>query len=74
MVEESKYCEVVMKKNILTKNLWWLKKEMKTLRTLLNVGFVIMTISIMMLKEDIFVISPENIQVLHIDIVISILK
>ena len=47
---------------------------MKTLRTLLNVGFVIMTISIMMLKEDIFVISPENIQVLHIDIVISILK
>ena len=37
-------------KNILTKNLWWLKKTMKILRTLLNVEFVTMILLIMMLK------------------------
>ena len=37
-------------KNILTKNLWWLKKTMEILRTLLNVEFVTMILLIMMLK------------------------
>ena len=49
MIEESKYCSKAMK-NILTKNLWWLKKTIKILRTLLNVEFVIMIILIKMLK------------------------
>ena len=40
MIEESKYCNDMMK-NILTRNLWWLKKTMKILKTLLNVGFAI---------------------------------
>ena len=38
MIKESKYCSDVMK-NILSKNLWWLKKTMKIFKTLLNVGF-----------------------------------
>ena len=37
-------------KSILTKNLWWLKKIMKILRTLLNVRFVTMIMLVMMLK------------------------
>ena len=47
---------------------------MKILRTLLNVEFVIMIILIMMLKQEINVISLENIEVLHIETVVSILS
>ena len=47
---------------------------MKILRTLLNVEFVIMIILIMMLKQEINVISLENIEVLHIETVLSILS
>ena len=47
---------------------------MKILRTLLNVEFVIMIILIMMLKQEIIVISFENIEVLHIETVVSILS
>ena len=50
MIEGSKYCSDVTKKNILTKNLWWPEKIMKILRTLLNVGFAIMIILMVMLK------------------------
>ena len=39
MIEGSKHCSIVMK-NVLLKNLWWIKKMMKILKTLLNVGFV----------------------------------
>ena len=35
MIEESKYCSDLIKK-ILTKNLWWLKKTMKILKTTKN--------------------------------------
>ena len=73
MIEESNYCSKVIK-NILTKNLPRLKKTMKILRTLLNVVSVIMIILIMMLKSEIIVISLKNIEVLHIEIVISILN
>ena len=47
---------------------------MKILRTLLNFEFVIMIILIMMLKQEINVISLENIEVLHIETVVSILS
>ena len=47
---------------------------MKILRTLLNDEFVIMIILIMMLKQEINVISLENIEVLHIETVVSILS
>ena len=47
---------------------------MKILRTLLNVEFVIMIILIMMLKQEINVISLENIEVLHIETFVSILS
>ena len=59
---------------ILTKNFQWLNKTMKILRTLLNVEFVIMIILIMMLKQEINVISLENIEVLHIETVVSTLS
>ena len=49
IITESKYCSEMMK-NILTKNFWWLKKTMKILRTLHNIGSVTMIILIMMLK------------------------
>ena len=48
-IKESKYSNEVMK-NILAKNLWWLKKRMKILRTLQNVEFVIIIILMVMLK------------------------
>ena len=47
---------------------------MKILRTLLNVRSVKRVMLIMMLKEEIIVIPPENIEALCIDIVISILN
>ena len=49
IVEESKYCSDVIK-NILTRNLWWLKTTMKILRILLNIESVIMIIIMVMLK------------------------
>ena len=49
MIEESKYCSDVMKKHF-NKELLMTRKTMKVLRTLLNVGSVIMIILIMMLK------------------------
>ena len=41
---------VIWWKNILTKNLRWLKKMKRILRTLLNVGFVTMFMMMVMLK------------------------
>ena len=49
MIQEIKYWNEVMKKNILTKNLLFLNKTMKMLRNLLNVGSVIIIKLIMML-------------------------
>ena len=68
--EGNKYFSDLMKK-ILTKNLWRqeLKKTMKILRNLLNVGF-----AKMILKSEITVLSLENIEFLHIEIVISMLN
>ena len=73
MIEESKYCSEVIK-NILTKNFWSLKKTMKILRILLNVGSVEMIMLIMMLKWEINVIPLENIKALRMEIVISTLN
>ena len=53
MMKESKYYSDVIKKPILLKNLWWLKKAMKILRTLLNVGSVTMIVLIIILKQEI---------------------
>ena len=39
-----------------------------------DIGSVIMIILILMLKSEILAISPENIEVLHIEIVISMLN
>ena len=50
MLEENRYFNDLMK-IILTNNLmWWLKKMMKILRTLLNLGLVIIFMLIRMLK------------------------
>ena len=50
MIKESKYYSAIIKKTILTKNLWWLKKTMEVLRTLVNVGFVTIIVLTTMLK------------------------
>ena len=47
---------------------------MKVLKTLPNIGSAIMIIFIMMLKKEIIVILLQNIEVLHIEIVISMLN
>ena len=47
---------------------------MKILRTLLNGGFKVMITLIMMLKQEIIVISLEDIEVLQIEIAISMLN
>ena len=44
---------------------------MKILKTLTNVEFAIMFMLMMTLKKEIFFISLENIEYLHIEIVIS---
>ena len=44
------------------------------INVLLNVGFVIMIILVTILKWEIIVISLKNIEALHIETVISILK
>ena len=59
-------------KKYLTKNLWWLKKTMKVLGTILNLGFVAMIMSRIMLTEETIVITLENIEALHIGVVILI--
>ena len=50
------------------------KKIMKILLALLNVGCVIMFILIVMLKQETIVISLEDIEVLHIEIIIPLLN
>ena len=55
-------------------NLKWLKKMLKIVRALLNVGFVIMVMLMVMLKQKIIIISLENREALHIETVISRLK
>ena len=47
---------------------------MKVLRTQLNNGSVVMIVLLVMLKKEIIVISLENIEVLCIEIVISMLN
>ena len=49
MVEGSTYCNDVMEKHF-HKKLKMTKKDGKTLKTLLNVGFMIMLMFLMMLK------------------------
>ena len=49
MIKGKKYCSDVMKKHC-NKELVGIRKIMKILRTLLNVGFVIMITLVMMLK------------------------
>ena len=49
MIEESIYWSYLMKKHF-KKSLWWVKNIIKILRTLINVGSVIMIKLIMMLK------------------------
>ena len=49
MIEESKYCSDVEKKHF-NKELAMTKEDMKILRTLLNVGSVIIVILTLMLK------------------------
>ena len=44
---------------------------MKILRALLNVGSMIILMLMVMLKEDIIVISLENIEAQHVEIVVS---
>ena len=44
---------------------------MKILRALLNVGSMIIFMLMVMLKEDIIVISLENIEAQHVEIVVS---
>ena len=41
---------------------------MKVLRNLLYVAFMIMIMLMMMLKKDIIMTSPENLDTLHIEI------
>ena len=58
-----------------SKDLVMTKKDNKDfLRTLLNAGSVIMIVLMVMLKQEIIVISLENVEVLHIEIIISILN
>ena len=58
-----------------SKELVMTKKDNKDfLRTLLNVGSVIMIVLMVMLKQKIIVILSENVEVLHIEIIISILN
>ena len=47
---------------------------MKILRTLLNAGSITMIMLIIMLKKEIIDISLENIEALHLEIVLSILN
>ena len=49
-------------------------KIVMILGTLLNLGFVIITMFMVMLKQEIIVISLENVEALHIEIVISTLN
>ena len=49
IIKESKYCNAVIKKHF-NKQLEMTEKDMKDLRTLLNVGFMIMIILMVMLK------------------------
>ena len=56
------------------KELVMIKESNEVLRTLLNVGSVIIIILILLLKYEIIVMLLENIQALHIEIVISILN
>ena len=56
MIKESIYCNDVMKKHF-KKTLGWLKKKMKILKTLLNIGSVTMIMLIMMLRLELIVIS-----------------
>ena len=74
MIEESKYCSEVIKKHFI-KELVVTKEQIKDFKdSNINVGFVIVIILIMMLKQEIIVIPLENIEALHIVIVISVLN
>lgn len=61
-------------KDIVTKNLQCLKKRIKILRTLLYVESVAMIMLIIMLKQEIMVISLKDMKALNKEIVISILN
>ena len=45
--------------------MWWLKKTIKILKFLLNVGSVTIIMLIIMLDEEIIVISPEWLEALE---------
>ena len=63
-----------MLKKHFNKELVMNKEENKDFKNSLNVRFVTMIILIMILKCEIIVISLENIEALHIEIVILILS
>ena len=69
MKKESKHCSDMMKKDF-NKEHVMIKEKMKILRTLLNVGFVIIFILMVMLNLETIVISLENIEIMRIEIVI----
>ena len=81
MIEENKYCLNVMKKHF-NKELLMTKEDNDDFKNYTTVGsvtiimmFMIMImIVIMMLKQEIIVISLENIEALHIETVMSILN
>ena len=69
MTEGSKYCSDVIKKTFQQKTLRWLKKMTNILRTLLNIGFVI-TCMLMVIKKW-FSYHQKIKEAQHINIVIS---
>ena len=68
MIEESKYCTDIRKKDF-NRELVMTKMIMKILKTLRSVGFVIMFMLMVILKQEIIVISVEDKEVLQIEIV-----
>ena len=70
----SMHIAVTTWENISRKNLWWLRKAIKILKNLLNVGSGTMIMLIMMLKYEIIVISPKYVEALRIEIVIPALN
>ena len=63
MIKESKYVNEVMKKHF-NKELVMTKKDNEDFENLLNVGFAVMIILMLMLNSEIIVISLENIETL----------
>ena len=71
MIKESKYCTDIIKGHF-NKDLVMSKEDDEDFeKTLLNFGFLIMLMFKVVSKQEIIIISLENIEVLCIEIVIS---